>query len=154
MPFWSLESTSNWEKQNQERRAAAGASFAPVGVFGSRLPRCSCLSMTHNRTAKTIPTGRSPETQFRSHPFPLGALDAQRWRRCSAACLLIDSCPVLARVSFFFSFWSFKPGDMKPDVVLQETPHRTLPKVTVEASRIVCAPYFLTSELVSRTCSR
>ena len=95
-----------WE---QTKPGTAGCGYcccwscAPDGVFGSRLPRCSCLAMTQQPYSK-MHIGRSPETQSRWLSF--AALGAQRRRRCSAACCLIDGCPVLARV--FFSVLAFQ----------------------------------------------
>ena len=55
-----------------------------------------------NRTAKHTATGRSPETQFGR--FLFAALDAQRRRRCSAACRSIDinSRPAVLCSCFFY----------------------------------------------------
>ena len=140
MPFWSLESISGGEKRQEQQRdtadAAAGASCAPDELFGSRLPRCSCLDMAQQSHCKKHTNRTEPRNAV--PVVPIGG--AQRRRRLS----FDRELSVLVRVVCLL--WSFKPGDAKPHVIFQKTPHHMLSKKSQRGLQVFFGiPFFLGS---------
>ena len=89
-----LESGVELELEKTEPRTAgyccccSWSCAAFDGVFGSRLPRCSCLATAQQSYSKRYTNRTEPRNA--------------RGRRCSAACHLTDSRPALARVYVLF----------------------------------------------------
>ena len=84
-----LKSNSSGTKQNQAQRAGWGWSCAPDGVFGTRLPICSFLTMAQHSYSK-MHTNK-PETR---HTVPVVPFRGSGRTAAVALCrcLSLDTC--------------------------------------------------------------